>query len=146
VSLVKCAECGKAVSDAARQCPHCGISPVKAARDHTVAKNIAWLVAVTVLMWQCMSVIDRDARQTSPPDPATAARGACMLFIKQRLHDPDSAQFQDATRVDHDGQTWTVHRAVRARNALGALRLQTYECRMRESGGTFQLLSLTSLK
>lgn len=64
------------------------------------------------------------------------ASGACMLFIKQLLHDPGTAEFghsQEAT-VILKGNRATVIRRVRAVNAYGAKRLGEFKCVMEKRG------------
>jgi hypothetical protein len=143
MTMVKCRECGKRVSSEARTCPSCGISPVVAAKDYTVLKNVATVVVISVVMVTCMSSMQEKSADSSPQVSQTdAARGACMLFIKGQLHDPGSAEFQDATMTNRDGALWTVHRAVRAKNALGAYQLQNFECVIRQEGDKLALVAL----
>lgn len=70
-------------------------------------------------------------RQPSQGELATSAKGACMLAIKQMLHDSGSAEFPPgATAHKSDGEIWIVRRTVRAKNAFGAYRLAEFECQM----------------
>ena len=59
-----------------------------------------------------------------------SASGGCMLFIKQLLHDPGSAEFghsKDA-HVLLKGNRAVVIRSVRATNGFGAKRLEEFMC------------------
>lgn len=143
MSMVKCRECGKRVSSQAKTCPSCGISPVVAAKDYTVLKNVATVIVITVVVVKCMSSIEHQETTPSAVSQTDAARGACLLFIKRKLHDPGSAEFQDATVTVRDGDIWTVQRAVRAKNALGAYQLQNFECRIRQRDDKLDLVSIT---
>lgn len=71
------------------------------------------------------------------PAPARAenisrqmATGGCMLFIKQMLHDPDSASFglSSEAAVVTKGNRAMVIRSVRATNGFGAVRLTEIMC------------------
>ena len=145
MSMVLCNECRKRVSDQAKACPHCGISPVVAARDYGAI--VRAVLVFGALIW-IATKLDSCGGAGSPTlapavsDALDAPRGACLLFIKRTLHDPGSADFEPATVTTKDGELWTVRRGVRAKNALGAFRLQTFECRIRERAGNFDLVSL----
>lgn len=143
MSMVKCAECGKGVSNRATTCPHCGVSPVVAKQQYITGKALLWTLVVSACVGFILSIERVESPPASPVVSQTdAARGACMLFIKRQLHDPGSAEFQESTHTSRDGDTWTVHRAVRAKNALGAMRLQEYECQIRQTGDQLSLISL----
>lgn len=64
-------------------------------------------------------------------DPMHEARMQCLLHIKRRLHDPDSAQFPGAyewpAMRNSDG-TITVLATYRARNAFNAQRTVEHRC------------------
>lgn len=70
-----------------------------------------------------------------------------MLFIKQALHDPDSAEFESAaySKMNKNG-TWTVQRHLRARNVYNALRKEVIECRMSLISGNWKLLSIKQIE
>ncbi len=55
MALIKCAECGKDVSDKASSCPHCGVSPVVEKRESmSVVKWVAVLF-FGAIVYQCAS-------------------------------------------------------------------------------------------
>lgn len=60
-----------------------------------------------------------------------------MLFIKQALHDPDSATFGHSSEagVFLKGNRAMVIRSVRAKNAFGAMRLTEFMCLMELNNG-----------
>lgn len=66
-----------------------------------------------------------------------SATGGCMLFIKQALHDPDSASFGHSREADVflKGNRAMVIRSVRANNAFGAKRLTEFMCLMELNKG-----------
>jgi hypothetical protein len=59
-----------------------------------------------------------------------------MLFIKQSLHDPDSAQFghSNEASVLVKGNRAMVVRTVRAKNGFGATRTSEFMCLMEARG------------
>jgi hypothetical protein len=68
-----------------------------------------------------------------------------MLFIKQLLHDPDSAEFghsQEAA-VILKGNRAVVIRSVRATNGFGAKRLEEFICFMENHGGIITPILVT---
>jgi len=147
MALTKCKECGQQISSKAESCPHCGVK-VK-------AESIGCLGAVVVifgLLWVASSIVPSHNDQTSPtatkqekPDPESSARGACMLFIKQVLNDPSSAEFghsSEAVVYQEKNGVWVVQRRLRAKNAFNALVLTTYECRMTLADGNWSALSI----
>ena len=74
-----------------------------------------------------------------------SASGGCMLFIKQLLHDPESAEFghsQEAT-VILKGNRDVVIRSVRATNGFGAKRLEEFICFMENRGGIITPILVT---
>lgn len=71
-----------------------------------------------------------------------------MLFIKQVLHDPDSAEFgqsSDAYAKEESSGIWTVRREVRAKNAFNATRLSTFECKLISNKENWNAISIKEL-
>lgn len=70
--------------------------------------------------------------------PHASARGACLMAMKNTLHDPGSAEFglmsEWITNTEADGRVRVLPR-IRARNAAGALRLATFSCVVESAGG-----------
>lgn len=143
MALTNCKECGNQISSEAKSCPKCGAKP-------PYRPGIGIIIFfVTVLFFGLKSISSNPGNPaaTAPVDNTIAARGACMLFIKQSLHDPDSAQFDssDTAYVSSVGNVWTVQRGVRAKNAFNATRRAVYECKMREEGENWVPLSVRQL-
>lgn len=65
------------------------------------------------------------------------ATGACMLFIKKMLHDPDSSTFDpnNEATVFLKGNRAMVISYVRATNGFGAKRLTEFMCLMELKNG-----------
>lgn len=158
MALINCNECGKETSTTAKACPHCG------AKVRKPAGMLGWILAILIVFYVIASTLNNEERekvtlaQEASKTPAqkaaealqreeNGARGACMLFIKQQLHDPSSADFETSafTEKKKDG-SWTVQRHLRAKNKLGALVLGVYECRVRLSGENWSLLSLKEIR
>lgn len=153
MSLLECEVCHGQVADDAAKCPHCGTA-------HYRKPSIVPRIAVAALtLFVVYSLVTNNA--SSPPpaapaaalprqpaDPSTTARGACMLFVKQRLHDPDSAEFPPSPSTSvtkREAGMWLVRMPVRARNSFNASRLKTFDCLMsfRQSDGTWSALAVS---
>jgi hypothetical protein len=65
------------------------------------------------------------------------ATGGCMEYVKQRLHDPGSAEFMhsDEATVILKGNRGMAIRSVRATNGFGAKRLSQFICFLELQGG-----------
>lgn len=143
MALIKCAECAKEISSKAKACPHCGAKP-----PYFPGLGI-FLVFIVVLLFGLKSISQStDVSAPSPADPSASARGACILFIKRKLHDPGSAEFEhsETARVSQNGSQWTVQRAVRAKNAFNATRKSVFECVMRDEGDSWTAISVKELR
>jgi hypothetical protein len=76
-----------------------------------------------------------------------SASRACMLAIKQRLHDPGSAEFLDPseTAVAVKKGFFIVQHQARVRNGSGAMQIATFECRMSKQGDQWHFHSIRQL-
>lgn len=85
----------------------------------------------------CVSLLLFSAPALAGDIPRQTATGSCMLFIKQALHDPDSATFGHSKEADViiKGNRAMVIRSVRANNAFGAKRLTKFLCLMELNNG-----------
>lgn len=80
-------------------------------------------------------------------DEEQSARGACMLFAKQVLHDPGSAQFESAAYAKKSKKgVWTVQRHLRARNGYNALRSMVIECKMQLIEDQWKLIDIKQVQ
>lgn len=165
MALIKCHECGKEVSGEARQCPHCGAKRKKKAGP--IAWMFAGIVLFSIIVIGPMTEGQRDAaeaerRAALTPEQRTAedaaiakanrlssARGACLITLKEQLHDPDSAQFGLTsnwyTSERKDG-TILVQPVGRAKNAFGAYINSTWECVVRPEGTNIRVLALKQIQ
>ncbi len=75
----------------------------------------------------------------------SAVAYACKDWVKKSLHDPDSANFEDDFAYRHGTSFDRVQVKVRARNAFNAVRLSTFECRIRSKAGSLILVGLQEL-
>lgn len=143
MSVIGCKECGKQISSGAKACPECGAKP-----PYRPGLGII-IFFITVLFFGLQSISSNPASTAPSPlrDPSESARGACMLFIKQTLHDPDSADFgvSSDSEVTHRDNIWIVRRQVRGKNAFNAKRLAVFECKMREEGMNWVPLSVRQI-
>ncbi len=51
VSLVKCKECGKEVSNTARKCPHCGVANPAIGPGEAIASFFVGLIVIVAVAW-----------------------------------------------------------------------------------------------
>jgi hypothetical protein len=100
-----------------------------------------FLLAVfsSVTLGTAANAISTDERQS--------ASRACMLAIKQRLHDASSAEFLDPseTAVAVKKGIFIVQHQARVRNGFGAMQLATFECRMSKQGDQWLFHSIRQL-
>ena len=151
MALINCKECNKEISSEAEKCPHCGIELNKGLGCGTliVIGFFGAVLASALLSGQSTTSPTGNTQESAQVDMRQSATGACMLFIKQSLHDPDSAEFgssKDAVVEQVDETTWKVQRSVRAKNAFNALRLSNFECKMKSEGDTWQPIDVKELK
>lgn len=128
------------------QCEVCGrrVGVFGAEDGRPIGLAIAAVVAI-LFVGKCSTYVADQRAATPVVSQTEAAQGACLMFIKARLHDPDSAEFQNSTHTSREGNIWTVRRPVRAKNALGAFRLAVYECTIRQDGEDLALVALKTL-
>lgn len=71
----------------------------------------------------------------------------CQFTLKPKLHDPASAEWIDLSRSyrEHKGDRYMAQLKLRAKNAMGALRLSTYECRGQRMGNAFAIASIKAI-
>lgn len=76
------------------------------------------------------------------------ARGACAVFVKKQLNDPDSAQFEDSRRFWAKKEKNGIYHAfveLRAKNGFGALMKGTFDCKVTQSNGNWFLVYLKEI-
>lgn len=152
MNLLECEVChGQVAADAAK-CPHCGTPHF---RKQSIVPRLFVAALVLIVLYVLMkggssppADVQEAARPRAPDDPSTSARGACMVFVKQRLHDPDSAEFPPSPSTSvtkREAGMWLVRMPVRARNSFNASRLKTFDCLMsyRQSDGTWSALAVS---
>lgn len=153
MALKECKECKKEISTQADACPHCGAKPFKFKPYKPSGCFIVILVGLGAIAFAGLypnapSAPTSTQMPVEPAFSAASANGACRSYIEQTLHDPDSADFATTSESyvnrGADG-VWVVQRKVRAANAFGAKRLSIFECRMKEAGDSFMLISVKQL-
>lgn len=157
MSLIRCPECSKQISDSAPACPHCG--KVLSTEDRATAKSTAnaaaigcFGLAVVAAVWLAVGGV------FSPPTPqqeaATVNRDrrfnaiyACQEAIRRQLRAPATAKFPRETEMYVAAGADGIARAggsVDAQNAFGALIRQRYVCELTPlSGNEFSIKSAT---
>lgn len=107
----------------------------------------AFLALIALVLLTGLNSKPQNSEHDNPNDfDRRGATSSCMYFVKQLLHDPDSAVFahSDEANVHIMGNRAVVVRAVRANNAFGAKRLDHFICFMEKNSGTIQPVLVTS--
>lgn len=127
MALVKCAECGRDVSDQAATCPNCGAAVRKPAPKKSGCRGPAVLLAVAfvllLVMGQLMNGGQAPPKQTHSPQEEkenailqNALRGASAL--KNAMRNPDSFKLESALIVEG---TNDVCYDYRSQNGFGGM-------------------------
>jgi|GEM_PF-3978149 len=85
---------------------------------------------------------DEDAQ---PTDPRMVVRGRCRQIILSVLHDPRSADWDDARNwrfEDHGDGRYTIYPTLRATNAMGATIRTRFRCEVQNDSGEWSLVAL----
>ena len=145
MAIIRCPKCSKDVSDQVAYCPHCGgIIQGKQINGCLPAIGIG-LVSLVVIIATFDS--GNGGKPPSTSTPESSVRALCRVEIEARLHDPDSAKFEvsNANITSKNGDTWTVIRPVRAKNAFNATVRNTFQCRYKQTGNKFALIDIYRL-
>ncbi|MEY4762759.1 MAG: hypothetical protein RLZZ200_2615 [Pseudomonadota bacterium] len=125
----------------------------------TPTKGIVAVVFTAGVVWFTVSAINSAPNATVSPaaeDPVkvharnmTNAQFACEGFVKESLHDPDSAKFSDSrtyatTPIPNDG--FEVIVTGRAKNGFGGVRQLAVQCKTRRDAGQWVPVSLKELR
>jgi hypothetical protein len=146
MSLIRCEECGKAISDSARACPNCGFP-----RTYSLTTWIVWIAFAGGAAYVLHSASgERGPAQTDvktavvadkkPPPPQPAPRTAPKTqpvkakpvdpvqravtgakILRQSIHDPEAADLQSALVVEGGGAVCYEY-LLRNREGAGAER------------------------
>lgn len=150
----KCPYCFTVMDLRASVCPSCKKKTGSAGRDGVAQKHYS-LGSVCCVSMTALFVVIIIAAATknnySPQkesDPYSAARGACMMAIKEVLYDPGSANFSAGSswyvEKQKDG-TIRVQPQLRSKNAFGAYINSTWNCVAKPEGANIKVLSLKQI-
>ena len=141
MTLIKCNECGKEVSDQAESCPHCG-APIQGSSAHKIKTKpngcsgclavcgifIGFIVIGGVISnINVPKKIPENSKQSLNLDGNEAGgrlvrgRSGCERTLKKALRDPDSLQGDDYTIIEASPEKWTAKIQFRSRNGFGGL-------------------------
>ena len=124
------------------------------AKFSTVAATFGLVVAVPFLWWSWTSeTMNPPAPKATPEQRKISdARFACSEYIKELLHDPDSADWgmnsghwYVAWPARLDGDTVTVQPQFRATNGFGATVLTQWICEISITDTEWTLISLKEI-
>jgi hypothetical protein len=101
--------------------------------------------ATTPIADDCSDQSAADNQETNPLDARMVVRGRCRQIILSVLHNPRSADWDDARGwhfEDHGDGRYTIYPTLRATNAMGATIRTRFRCEVREADGEWSLLAL----
>ena len=149
MTLVKCNECGKEVSDQAASCPHCGAPIHGSATNKTTAKPNGYngclvVFGVFIGLFFVTSVIsgivNGGKQVTEVPKKSfnlgsneagyelVYGRSGCRRTLKQLLRDPESLQGDQYIVTEATPVKWTAKIQFRSRNGFGGLNAGQADC------------------
>lgn len=156
MSLIKCPECKKEVSDSAESCPHCGygIKPKPEVKKEEPKKSGPG--CFTILIWTVLIIIGilvigniynsyrnngTQYSSSTTNDDIKAYRLSKEAVIK-RLKAPGTAEFPGIIESkDHYKEVsygrFEINSWVDSQNSFGAMIRQNYSCTMVKSGGSW---------
>ena len=168
MALIKCNECKKEFSSDAKACPHCGKR-----RTSFITKLIAWFFAFVgvMMVWGMIqgqktseeavqkeagrrAALTTDQRLAEDAAKAkekklSAARGACLITLKQNLNDPGSAEIGSTSQwyvEERKNGTILVQPTARAKNAFGAYIQGAWDCVVKPEGKNIRVLSMKQIR
>jgi hypothetical protein len=113
MALIKCMECGNAISDRAGKCPSCG-APVKKAKKRTSA--FTWMIAAILgggMLFGLASYTPPTARKSTPAEIKQEAQSRAMASairaVKASTKNPDSFHLDNAILIGEDTMCITFH-------------------------------------
>ena len=148
MGMAACGECGKEISRSARACPHCG---KRKTSFFTKLVAIFFVFSGVMILVVNATAPSNPAVSTpaEPPDPFSAARGACRFALMETLHDPESAELNRSGRWyverQKDGAI-LVQPSGRAKNAFGAYINSVWDCVVREEGENLRVVKLQQVR
>lgn len=127
MALIKCRECGAAISTEAKACPSCGAKPKKTLTIRTVLGGILGLIILS-------SIIGNDVNKAkvNKMTPEEKCRGdeyyagsRAQELVRERLKAPSTAEFSSPSQISSslDGSgdcIYEVRSNVDAQNSFGA--------------------------
>ena len=143
MALVKCRECGKEISSEAKACPNCGAKPV-----NKLATGCGGIIGLLVLGIIIAAFFDKGEKPAD--DDNRSASFNCGEYVKQRLRDPDSAEFVTVPLMTpafrNPEGSYSVLLTVRAANGFGGKNVETFNCTVeKDANGDWQLKNLVDL-
>jgi len=96
----------------------------------------------------CPTTPTNAAVDAEPVSPRMVARGRCRQIILTVLHNPRSAEWDDARnwRFTEDGDgRYTIFPTLRATNAMGATIRTQFRCQIQQDGDSWSLVALEEI-
>lgn len=167
MALIKCKECGAKISTKAKACPSCGAEAPKK------TSGCAWIVLIFIAIPTLLSIFyagitgpAQKAEQASKeaarvaaltPEQIAAeqkaariksALGACRIFSKNALKDPDTGEFigYSPAEPNADASKVTMQVTWRATNSFGARLPTILECSVVMEGDKWRLINMEIIR
>ncbi|MEP2447565.1 MAG: hypothetical protein ABJI69_10075 [Balneola sp.] len=153
MSLIKCSECKKEISDKASACPNCG-NPIKLNYIKKEPLNLknnsgcinAFLIAIAALI---IFIIFPDfggneSKVSEPLHNKAIAWQLTQNFVKDKIKSPSTAEFPKYYEIEDDitqeGRSYTIHAYVDGQNSFGATLRQNFEAIVKYDGNNNWIL------
>jgi len=162
MTLIKCIECGKEVSDQAASCPHCGAPIQSSASNKTKSNPVSCngclaVFGVFIGLIFIGSVISNIANggKKIPEVPKQSVnlggneagyelvygRSGCRRTLKQALRDPESLQGDEYVVIEAAPDKWKAKIQFRSRNGFGGMNAGVAVCSFDGSNYQVQVTS-----
>jgi len=138
MAIINCPECNKEISDTAKSCPHCGFNLPK--KGIGCAGYIFAAVGVVLIF----SLLGKSPQDGDKYYSQNSALNSCESYIKARLKNPDSADFDDANAkvYTNNQDNLTIFITVRATNSFNAIVPTSYSCSVSKQNGDWVVQDL----
>lgn len=131
MSLITCKDCTKEFSTDAARCPNCGAKKPAGAIIVYGGGFLAFL-AFGIVGSLVVAALSGNGGTSPRSLPVNQAKEVCQTFVKQSLHDPASAVFDDAGTyavTTLSNEMYDVKVTLRAKNGFNAVRKMVVNCR-----------------
>lgn len=158
MALIKCAECGKEVSNRIKSCLYCGDdirAQIKKAKEKpwkemsktektSTVISIGIVVALVLSIAKC--ALSPKTEEEIRKEEKKNAVYACRTFIEREMASPDSVEFdkiaEDVDVLERSENTYSMNLGFTAKNLFGVKLHGSYYCLVKKEGDKRRLLQL----